>query len=114
VQLQDERQDARSRCQTIPYLGRALSTPYTSSIKTENDDGRDLVEALDGNQSNVSRHLQILHQARILDRRRQGKNVRYSLRDSSVFKMIELLIGETGAVGEADLPTRRLGSLRVS
>ena len=74
----------------------------------------ELVGVLDGNQSNVSKHLLILHQAGILDRERRGNNVQYSLSDSSVFKMIDLLFGEPGVVGKADFPSCRSGALGAS
>ncbi|MGH9561231.1 MAG: ArsR/SmtB family transcription factor [Terracidiphilus sp.] len=63
----------------------------------------ELVKVLEGNQSNVSRHLYILHQAGILDRRRQGNNVHYSVCDSSLFKLVELLFSEPGTLGHTGL-----------
>jgi DNA-binding transcriptional ArsR family regulator len=51
----------------------------------------DLVEELDGNQPNVSKHLQILYQAGIVGRRREGKSIVYSLNDPTVFRLCELV-----------------------
>jgi len=50
-----------------------------------------LVQALDGNQPNVSRHLQILYRAGILRRLRVGNNIIYSLKDTTVFELCELV-----------------------
>jgi DNA-binding transcriptional ArsR family regulator len=50
----------------------------------------DLVEELDGNQPNVSKHLQILYQAGIVGRRREGNSIVYSLKDPTVFRLCEL------------------------
>jgi DNA-binding transcriptional ArsR family regulator len=51
----------------------------------------ELVKKLDGNQPNVSKHLQILYQAGIVGRRREGTNIIYSLKDPSVFMLCELV-----------------------
>jgi len=51
----------------------------------------EVVQALDGNQSNVSRHLQILYGAGIVRRRREGTSVVYSLKSANVFKLCELV-----------------------
>ena len=52
-----------------------------------------LVQALDGNQPNVSKHLQILTQAGIVTRRRSGINIIYSIKDPTVFTLCELVRG---------------------
>lgn len=52
-----------------------------------------LVQSLDGNQPNVSKHLQILYQAGILRRRREGNTIIYSLIDSGVLKLCDLVDG---------------------
>jgi DNA-binding transcriptional ArsR family regulator len=51
----------------------------------------EVVHALDGNQSNVSRHLQILYGAGIVRRRREGASVVYSLKSASVSRLCELV-----------------------
>ena len=52
-----------------------------------------LVEATGGTQANVSRQLQTLTQAHILQRRKEGLQVFYSIADPSIFKMCELVCG---------------------
>lgn len=54
----------------------------------------ELVHSLDGNQPNISRHLQILYQAGIVSRRRSGSNIIYSIKDLTVFTLCELVLGK--------------------
>lgn len=49
------------------------------------------MQSLDGNQPNVSRHLQILYRAGIVNRRREGISILYSLHAPSVFRLCELV-----------------------
>jgi DNA-binding transcriptional ArsR family regulator len=49
------------------------------------------VQSLDGNQSNVSKHLQLLYGAGIVDRKREGMRIVYSLRDPSVFGLCQMV-----------------------
>ena len=57
----------RCVCEIIPILGRAQST--------------------------ASKHLDILHQAGILDRRTDGKRTLYRIRDPKIFKLLQTLDG---------------------
>ena len=49
----------------------------------------DLSEALGAGQQNVSRHLNVLHAAGILSRRKAGTRVLYAISDDSVFALCE-------------------------
>jgi DNA-binding transcriptional ArsR family regulator len=53
----------------------------------------DLAEALGAGQQNVSRHLNVLHAAGILSRRKSGTRVLYSIADDSVFALCETVCG---------------------
>ena len=53
----------------------------------------ELVDATGLNQANVSRHLGVLRDAGILDRRQEGVSVLYSIRDPSVFELCETVCG---------------------
>ena len=53
----------------------------------------DLVEALGATQANVSKHLQLLHAAGMVSRRREGTTIYYRVSDSSVFRLCELVCG---------------------
>ena len=74
---------------------RALGEPYRLRIlqvlRHREMTVGEVVQSLDGNQSNVSRHLQILYRAGILNRSRDGICISYSLREPSVFRLCELV-----------------------
>lgn len=69
-----------------PFRLRLLQV-LESGEKTVNE----LVVALDGNQPNVSKHLQILHDAGLVSRRRESTSVVYAICDPMVFKLCELV-----------------------
>ena len=52
-----------------------------------------LAEATGGTQANVSRHLQTLTEAHLLQRRKEGLQVFYSIADPSIFPLCELVCG---------------------
>ena len=47
----------------------------------------EIVEIVGSSQANVSKHLQILTQAGVIDRRKEGTSVIYSMADKSVFDL---------------------------
>ncbi len=53
----------------------------------------ELVAATEGTQANVSRHLQTLIAAHILDRRKEGLQVYYRVSDPSISKLCQLVCG---------------------
>lgn len=53
----------------------------------------ELAEALGTSQQNVSKHLGVLHAARVLSRRRDGNRVLYSVADDSVLAICEAVCG---------------------
>ena len=52
-----------------------------------------LVALTGGTQANVSRHLQTLAQAQLLARRKAGLQVFYTIADTSIFQLCELVCG---------------------
>lgn len=64
----------------------------------------ELADELGTSQQNVSKHLAALHGAGILDRRRDGNRVLYSIGDESVLAMCEAVCGslerQVGELGE--------------
>lgn len=52
-----------------------------------------LVQATQGTQANVSRHLQTLTNAGVLSRRKEGLMVYYFIADPSLFQLCELVCG---------------------
>jgi DNA-binding transcriptional ArsR family regulator len=53
----------------------------------------ELVEALGASQQNVSKHLQVLLEAGIVARRKQGNHAYYSIADPSVLDLCERVCG---------------------
>jgi DNA-binding transcriptional ArsR family regulator len=74
---------------------RTLGEPYRLRILQELEAGErsvgELVSALDGNQPNVSKHLQILSDAGLIGRRREGTSIFYAISDPMVFKLCALV-----------------------
>jgi DNA-binding transcriptional ArsR family regulator len=62
-----------------------------------------LVAALQANQPNVSRHLQALHEAGLIARRRSGNSIIYFVSDPFVFKLCELVCGNVMDFARAEL-----------
>jgi DNA-binding transcriptional ArsR family regulator len=54
-----------------------------------------IVETLEGNQPNISKHLQILFDTGLVGRERSGNSVFYSIADPVVFKLCELVCRST-------------------
>ncbi len=80
---------------------RTLGEPYRLRILQELEAGEksvgDLVVALDGNQPNVSKHLQILSDAGLIGRRREGTSIFYAISDPMVFKLCALVCNSEAA-----------------
>jgi DNA-binding transcriptional ArsR family regulator len=74
---------------------RTLGEPYRLRLIQQLEKGErsvgELVQALDGNQSNVSKHLQVLYDAGLVSRRRDGTSVLYAIGDPMVLKLCELV-----------------------
>jgi ArsR family transcriptional regulator len=52
-----------------------------------------LVTLTGGTQANISRHLQTLTAAGVLDRRKEGLQVYYSIADPSIYRLCDLVCG---------------------
>ena len=74
---------------------RTLGEPFRLRILQTLESGEhtvtQLVDALDANQSNVSKHLQVLFDASLVGRRRDGNSIFYFIGDPLVFKLCELV-----------------------
>ena len=53
----------------------------------------ELVEDTELGQANVSKHLQLLHSLRFVNRRKEGLYVYYALADKSVFQLCDIVCG---------------------
>ena len=74
---------------------RTLGEPLRLRILQQLEHGEmtvgELVEAVDGNQPNISKHLSMLHDAGLVGRRREGNSILYGICDPMVFKLCELV-----------------------
>lgn len=86
---------------------RTLGEPYRLRILQELEPGEksvgELVEALEGNQPNISRHLQILSDAGLIGRRREGTSIFYTISDPMVFKLCALVCGSEAKKSRREL-----------
>lgn len=51
----------------------------------------DIVDALSGNQPNISKHLHALNEAGLVSRRRDGNRILYTIADPVIFNLCELV-----------------------
>ena len=76
---------------------KALSEPMRLKLIMTLQDGEknvgQLVELVQATQANVSRHLQYLTEAGILQRRKNGLHVYYSISDPRVFDLCQAVCG---------------------
>jgi DNA-binding transcriptional ArsR family regulator len=86
---------------------RALGEPARLQIMNELRDGEravgELVEATGLGTANVSKHLQVLHAAGFVTRRKEGLFVYYGLADADVFTLCDIMCGRL----EEEAQTRR-------
>lgn len=69
-----------------------------------------LVEASGASQANVSKHLQILLKAGLVQRRKEGLQAYYRIVDPSIFQLCDLVCGRLSDQFRADL--NAIGTLR--
>lgn len=74
---------------------QALANPIRIAVLDELRNGEltvgDLVQRLKVEQSNLSQHLAILRARQIVSARKSGSQVFYSVRDTLIFKMLDLM-----------------------
>ena len=51
----------------------------------------EIAESLNGNQPNISKHLQALYDAGLVGRRREGNSIYYFIADPVIFKLCDLV-----------------------
>jgi DNA-binding transcriptional ArsR family regulator len=76
--------------QRFRTLGEPCRLRLLQTLETGEKTVGDLVQALDGNQPNISKHLQILHEAGLVSRRREATSIIYSISDPMVFRICDL------------------------
>jgi DNA-binding transcriptional ArsR family regulator len=101
---------ARSRYTTqqlalVAERFRALGEPARLNILNALRAGEktvtELVDQTGLSQANVSKHLQLLHAAGFVERRKEGLYVHYSLADREVFQLCDIMCGRLDAEARA-------------
>jgi DNA-binding transcriptional ArsR family regulator len=91
----------------VAHRFRVLGEPQRLRILQALEDGPKtvgaLVEVLEANQPNVSRHLQALFQAKLIARKRSGNSIVYSVADPVVFKLCALVCGNVVEQARAEM-----------
>ncbi|HZY64817.1 MAG: metalloregulator ArsR/SmtB family transcription factor [Actinomycetota bacterium] len=86
---------------------KAFSEPMRLKLVYTLMDGEktvsELVEETGGLQANVSKHLRMLLEAGIVERRKQGLNSYYSIADDSIFELCDLMCNSIQERLTADL-----------
>jgi ArsR family transcriptional regulator len=86
---------------------KALSEPTRLRLVAALMDGEktvsELVEETGGLQANVSKHLGVLLEARVVGRRKQGLNSYYRIADPTVYELCDLVCGSVKERLKADL-----------
>ena len=76
---------------------RVIGEPMRIKLLDQLRDGSatvgELTVALGASQQNVSKHLNVLHQAGIVSRTKEGTAVRYAIADEGVFALCEQVCG---------------------
>ncbi|UTI66851.1 metalloregulator ArsR/SmtB family transcription factor [Paraconexibacter antarcticus] len=79
--------------QRFRVIGEPLRIRLLDHLRDGESSVHALTNALGATQQNVSKHLQVLFQAGIVARRKDGTTAMYRIVDSSVFDLCELVCG---------------------
>ena len=74
-------------------IGEPMRIRLLDRLRDREASVHELTEALDASQQNVSKHLQVLLEADIVSRRKDGNSAYYSISDPSVFALCEEVCG---------------------
>ena len=77
-------------------LGEPIRIQLLQALQREERNVTDLVSAVGSTQSNVSKHLRILQDAGLVERRQEGNSVYYSIADPSVFALCDAVCSSIG------------------
>jgi DNA-binding transcriptional ArsR family regulator len=73
------------------YLGEPFRLRILQSLSKSEKTVTELVEELEANQPNVSKHLNLLLEGGLVARRKQGTSSIYSVADPLIFKLCDLV-----------------------
>ena len=79
--------------QRFRVIGEPMRIRLLDTLRDGEMTVSELVESTRATQQNASRHLGVLHQAGIVNRRKDGNFVRYSIGDETIFELCELVCG---------------------
>jgi DNA-binding transcriptional ArsR family regulator len=86
---------------------RTLGEPFRLRLLQQLEQGEhtvgELVDSIEASQSNVSKHLQLLYDAGLVTRRRDGNSILYSIGDPIVFELCRLVCRSETAKTRRDL-----------
>jgi DNA-binding transcriptional ArsR family regulator len=85
------------------YLGEPFRLRILQSLSRSERTVTQLVEDLDANQPNVSKHLNLLLQGGLVTRRKQGTSSIYSIADPLIFTLCDLVCRSATAKTKEDL-----------
>lgn len=109
--MHDSFEPSDTRMALIARRFRLLGEPFRLRLLQSLERGEltvgEVVRRLDGNQSNVSKHLQLLHEAGMVSRRREGNSIYYRIADPMVMQLCDLVCQSTVAQMRKDL--RKIG-----
>ena len=74
-------------------IGEPMRIRLLDRLRESEATVQELTEALGASQQNVSKHLQVLLEAGIVGRRKQGNHAYYAIVDEGVFAMCEQVCG---------------------
>ena len=90
---------------------RVLGDPLRLEILHILGDGErtvgSLVDEIGANQANVSKHLQVLRKAGLVERRKEGLHAYYRITDRSIFHLCDLVCGRMSEEFESGLEAIR-------
>lgn len=79
--------------QRFRVIGEPMRIRLLDTLRDGEMTVSELVDTLGATQQNVSKHLGVLHQAGIVNRRKDGTFVRYSIGDETIFALCDLVCG---------------------
>jgi DNA-binding transcriptional ArsR family regulator len=79
--------------QRFRVIGEPMRIKLLDRLRDGEATVQELTEALGASQQNVSKHLGVLHQAGIVNRRKERNRVYYAIADDSVFSLCEQVCG---------------------
>jgi DNA-binding transcriptional ArsR family regulator len=79
--------------QRFRVLGEPMRIKLLDRLREADATVGELQEALGASQQNVSKHLGVLHAAGMVNRRKDGNHIRYSISDPSVFELCDQVCG---------------------